>query len=343
MKLSSLKIYALKLLLFSSVLAYLALDLWLIRGPVWKALHPPAENAGNASSIEAEVYGEKISEQQLDRYEAEQNWLSGRPLDDHSKRSSARLRLVKETVLHLRIRYNDKNLPDRRKETEEELGKLESRADNSEIFEQWLKSQNYTRKAYADKIASRLRGLSLLERAVEPFCHVSDDEVSAYYEKVKSELIRPAMRPVRHIFLSTLHKDPEEVRQQADLLMNRLREGEDFAELAKQHSQDEQTASFGGDLGILQDDDRRLLPELPLFGQHAVPPNRPVLAASKWGWHILLAGPITPSRPLTKEESEKTIRTALQSARREIAVEAFFDAALNEGLKQKKIKFHVKP
>jgi hypothetical protein len=84
------------------------------------------------------------------------------------------------------------------------------------------------------------------------------------------------------------------------------------------------------------------LPELPLFGDAALPAGTPTLARSKWGWHIILAGPVTPAYTPSLEECRESIRTAIISAQRELGVNAFFDTLIKEGFQQKRIKIHVK-
>jgi hypothetical protein len=95
-------------------------------------------------------------------------------------------------------------------------------------------------------------------------------------------------------------------------------------------------------LGIIEDTTGRPLPELPLFGENAIPANTPVAVHSKWGWHILLAGEITPVGIRSFEECRESIRTAIISTRREQAVNAWFKGAVKEGFIKKRIRTHVK-
>lgn len=53
----------------------------------------------------------------------------------------------------------------------------------------------------------------------------------------------------RHILLQGSQENPEEANQMADSLMNLLNNGANFADLARQHSQDQGSAVNGGDLG----------------------------------------------------------------------------------------------
>lgn len=340
-RLSPFRLHALKLALFSTVLAYLAADLLGFHGPVWYTLHK-GDEPPQKEGLVAEVYGEAITEEQLLRHQAEQNWLSGRPLTDDSRRASMLVEMLRESLLRLRTRYNDQNLPDCSRQAEEEVARLASRARSDIDFLTTLASQGYTRETFTQKVQARLMQTAQLERAISPFCQASDEDVEQHYRELLTQLTQPASRPLRHIFLPTLDREEQEGRQEASLLLERLRAGEDFATLARQHSQDERSAPRGGELGVIYDTPHRPLPELPLFGEGAIPSHQPVLAQSRWGWHILLAGDISPERPLQLEECRESLRTALISAQRELAARSYFREGLREGFQQHRIKTHVK-
>lgn len=340
MKLSSLNIFAIKLALFSSALLYMAVDLLWWHGPVWKAMYREGGALAGSPEPVAAVYGEEISAGQLARYEAEQDLLAGRTAPEAQRRASMLMDLVRASLLRLRTRYNDKNLPSFHDEAQEEVARLASRALDEEHFAAALASQGYTREQFTAKLETRLRSLALLERSIAPLVQVEEEEISRVFQQLQQEMRQPASREVRHIFLATLDRNPAEVRAAAEQLLARLQAGEDFATLAKAHSEDEHSAPQGGSLGVIADDSSFALPELPLFGEGAIAAGAPVLAQSRWGWHILLAGEISPARPLTVEEVRESIRTALLSTRREQAIRAYFEAGIREGFSKKRIQIH---
>ncbi len=79
-------------------------------------------------------------------------------------------------------------------------------------------------------------------------------QVQKYYDEHKSEFTRPEQVTLREIFVSTEGKPESEMpalRKKADDLLQRVKNGEDFGELAK-HFSDGSTAKQGGDLGKFQ-------------------------------------------------------------------------------------------
>ncbi len=330
----------LKLALFTPALVYFAVDLWLLQGPVWQFMHAEKEEKQvDVSTLAAQVQGESITRAQLARYEAELDLLAGRAAPEAARRPLYLMEMVRHSLLRNRARYNDKNLPPCRDEAEAEVARLASRYASEAEFEAALASQGYTKASFTNRVEARLREAALLERALAPHIEPTEAEVAAAYQNMQAELCLPERRAVKHIFLATLHKDTEAVRSEAQALLDRLNAGEaDFATLARKHSEDERSAPLGGALGVLQNNDKTPLPELPLFGNAAIPAGVPTLAQSKWGWHILLAGDIEPARTPTLEECRASLVSALRSARREAALRHYLESDVCQN--RKHIIFH---
>ena len=334
MKWTSAKIYVFKSAIIGTALLYMVLDLWVLRGPMYGFLHKDKQ----AAEAAALVYGERISHGQLARHKAEQEAISGR-----EKTSIAMMMdLVRSSLLRLRTRYNDNQLPHDRAAAEKAVSALASRAGSDAVFEQQLASQGYTRRQFTDKVEARLMELALLDRNLAPHTQVDNAAIMAHYKQIKDELTIPASRPVKHIFISTLNRSSDDARRVAEMAIERLNAGDDFAEIAAEISEDAATASRGGNLGVVHDDALLPLPKLNLFGDAALPAGIPSLVQSKWGWHVILPGPITPAYTPSLDECRETIRTAIISAQRELGVNAFFDTLIKEGFQQKRIKIHVK-
>ena len=338
-KVTPFRIFSLKLAFFSAVLAYLAVDLLVWHGPVWGALHSRRANALSQDAV-AKVYGELVSCEALERLEQEQNWLRGRTETPKEEQAAMLMELVRRTLLGIRTRYNDKNLPDYTEEARTELSRLESRAVSAQEFDSWLASQGYTRQSFEQRLAMAMKSAALLERAAEQHCAVSDADVDKHYELLRGQLSIPAHRQVKQIFLATLEKNPQAVETHARNLLTQAQKGEDFARLARNNSEDDATAANGGDLGEVYDTPDRTLPELPLFGEQALPAGKLALVQSRWGWHILLPGEITPARVPGAGECRESLKTAIRSAQRELAVQAYYEAAIREAFSNEHLQIY---
>ena len=331
---TSARAYVIKAAIIGATLLYMIVDLWILNGPLYGFLHKDKQ-AADAAVV---VYGERISHAQLARHKAEQEAISGR------KKAviSMAMDMVRSSLLRMRTRYNDNQLKHDRAAAEKMVADLASRAGSDAKFEQQLASQGYTRQQFTDKVEARLMELALLDRNVEALSQVEEDAITAHYKQLEDELTIPASRPVKHIFVAGLNRSADDARRAAELVLTRLNAGEEFAELAREISEDTNTAGSGGNLGTVYDDALLPLPELKLFGDDAIPADTPTLVQSKWGWHIIEAGPITPAYTPSLDECRETLRTAIISAQRELGVNGFFDTLIKEAHKKQRIQINVK-
>lgn len=331
---TSARIYVIKAAIISLTLGYMCIDLWWLRGPMYNFLHKEKQKV----EADAVVFGERITPAQVERHKAEMEALSGRP----KPRTTVVMDLVRGSLLRLFTRYNDTLIPHDRAAAEQHVAQLSSRVGSDAAFAQQLISQGYTRQQFTDKLEARQRELAHLDRVLKPLTEVNDAAIETHYQQIKEELTIPANRPVKHIFIASLHRNEADTRQTAERIKSRLEAGEDFARLAAELSEDPRTAPHGGDLGTVYDDGHLPLPELNLFGDAALPADRPVLVRSKWGWHIIQAGPVTPARTPSLPECRETLRTAIISAQRELGTNRYFDISLKESFQEKRIQIHVK-
>jgi len=94
----------------------------------------------------------------------------------------------------------------------------------------------------------RLRFLLVDQTAIFDSLPLTDDEVRQYYDANLSQYQTPGQVRASHILLR-IEGDDEAVAARAAELAAEARGGADFAELAREHSQDEANADNGGDLG----------------------------------------------------------------------------------------------
>ncbi len=344
---SPLQQYAVKLYVFAAILAYVAGDLYVWDGWIARqferrldALRVPP---GDTSPVRVEVFGEGITENQLARRSAEMAQAAGLAPDSEAmkrREPTVRMDLIKATLLRIKARYNDRDLPSTEADAEREAARLASRFPSAAIAEAALRSQGYRPETWVDKIATRMKEEFLLRRAIARSLDVSDDDAATYIQVLREEMEIPASRECRHIFYSTLDRDPTAVERDARATLAQLAAGADFAELARIESEDERSAPQGGLLGKLYDTPRRPLAELPVFDLARLPVDTPTLLSSRWGWHIVKAGPIEPARLPTDEECRESFRTAVLSAQAELAVRTYFDTLVRQGFFKKTIKNH---
>ncbi|MCA1766489.1 MAG: peptidylprolyl isomerase [Desulfobulbaceae bacterium] len=83
---------------------------------------------------------------------------------------------------------------------------------------------------------------------------IPEESIASYFQENRDDYVVPEQRRARHILIMSGEGDSQEEisvkRQKAEELLERAREGADFAELAREESDDLGSASRGGDLGF---------------------------------------------------------------------------------------------
>jgi len=215
--------------------------------------------------------------------------------------------------------------------------------------EEWQQQLN-DRKLSAEELKSQLRrDLSvqkLLNRETSAKISISDKDIADFYEANKAGFNRA--EPQLHLaqILVTPKNDPDLRNLKADNaldekqakrkitgLQSRLKQGEDFAELAQNYSEDGESAPAGGDLGFIPEsslekanaDLRRAILALS-SGQVTAPIETPE------GYRIikLIAREPAGQRDLTDPNVQQTIRDTLMTRKDQLLRAAFYEVARNE-------------
>ena len=154
----------------------------------------------------------------------------------------------------------------------------------------------------------QLRFLLVDESEIFDSLTVTDDEVRQYYDTNISQYQTPGQVRANHILLRVDDEDTdEEVAGRAAELATQARGGADFAELVREHSDDEGTIENGGDLGLFGRG--RMVPEFEAaaFEMNEGDISDPV--KSSFGYHVI---------QVTEKQEEltqpfETVQTAIQN------------------------------
>lgn len=189
---------------------------------------------------------------------------------------------------------------------------------DEKAFEDALKEQNLT----LDQLMQNLRDRELLNRSAEAATKdvtVSDEEIAAYYEEHKAEFVSPESRTARHILFvpgdgadtQAEHTDAEweAARAEAEAARQRLVNGDDFATLARELSEDPGSKEQGGDLGKVERG--VMVPEFEdsVFSLGAGELSQPV--RTQYGYHLIKVESVNEAKQLTLEEATAQIEAQL--------------------------------
>ena len=119
-------------------------------------------------------------------------------------------------------------------------------------LEKAVTGQGINWEDFKSNIRNRLLTQEVIRREVGSHITIGHDEEMKYYEEHKAEFVRPEQVALRAIEIKTEGKKESEIpelKAKAEKLLQRVKDGEDFGELAKRFS-DGSTAQQGGFLGV---------------------------------------------------------------------------------------------
>jgi foldase protein PrsA len=196
------------------------------------------------------------------------------------------------------------------KEVDAQITDIKKQIGGEKKFEDQLKQSSLT----LDRLKGQIRAKLIQDKIygkVTADVAVTDKDVSAYYELHKVDQYgTPESRTVRHILVD------KEAR--ANDLYDQLRNGADFATLAKKYSKDTGSAAQGGKLTVAKGQ------TVPEFDKLAFSLKKGELATpvhSQYGWHVIQAlSGVKPARtkPLAKVRDE--IKAQLLSTKKDDAM-----------------------
>ncbi len=172
-----------------------------------------------------------------------------------------------------------------------------------------LKQQGLTEDQVLKDIRAQLIQEGILKKVTDDV-KVTDQEIEEHYKKNKAQYGTPESRDIRHILVST--------KKEADDLYAQLKDGGDFAALAKKHSKDPGSKAQGGKLTISKgqtvepfDKTAFLLPKDSI--------SRPV--KTQYGFHIIQPlSAVRPAKTQALKDVKESIRAQLLQEKRNEAM-----------------------
>ncbi len=136
---------------------------------------------------------------------------------------------------------------------------------------------------------------------------VSDQDALSYYEDNKQRFEKPAQRQASHILIN----DDDQAQETLKDIQQRLDQGDSFADLAKEYSQDPGSAEQGGDLGLVSPGDMVEEFDDALFSMEEGQISEPV--KTQFGYHLIKLDEIKDARIPPYEEVKSDIIQELQA------------------------------
>ncbi|SEN29364.1 peptidylprolyl isomerase [Paenibacillus sp. OV219] len=183
------------------------------------------------------------------------------------------------------------------KEVDAEIAKIKKQFPTDADFEAALQQAGMSLDDLKAQTPMQLR----ISKLVEPQVKVTDDDVKKYFDENKATFDEPEQVKASHILVAT--------KEEADAIEKQLKDGGDFAAIAKEKSTDPGSKDAGGDLGYFSAD--KMDPDFAkvAFELKAGETSAPV--KTQFGYHIIKVFDHKAGKQATLDEKKADIKDTL--------------------------------
>ncbi len=215
-----------------------------------------------------------------------------------------------------------------------------------EEFQRQLQSRKMTVEDLKAQLRRDLSVQKLFNKEITSHINIGDSDITGFYNANRASfnlmepqihmaqiLVTPAVNPEVRNLKNDKAQNEEQAMKKIQSLMMRIRQGEDFAQLAQNYSEDPASAQNGGDLGFIAESALdRASPELRK-AVLAIPPGQVSnIIKTQEGYRILkvIAREPAGQRELNDPRVQQTIRETLQNRKDQLLRAAYVEVARND-------------
>ena len=210
-----------------------------------------------------------------------------------------------------------------------------------QYLQAWLAQEVLYRQALEEELAEKPEAKKLIDHLsrgalsqlqmnneLASKINITETDVQTYYTANKDKFIDPAKASISHILL--------EDQQKAKEVIDRIKDGEDFGELAKQLSKDENTKENGGKIET-QTQEGSYIAGIGAYEEL----NKKIFAAgpakvldepfeTEKGWEIVKVETITPERQKTLDEVSQQVISMLANQKRQDVQSSYIEQMMDK-------------
>jgi peptidyl-prolyl cis-trans isomerase SurA len=293
------------------------------------------QSGSHDANVVATVNGKKLYRADMDRYYKQQ--LAGAASQpEGAQAESLQLSIVKSMIGEAIVlqRAEKLGLLASDEEVESKINEFKAPSTEEE-FQRKLKEKDLTLEGLKQEVRRSLTIDKVYNKEINSKINVTDADIATYYNQHKAEfnLIEPvyhlaritvsaAPNPQLHNLKNDKAQNDAQAKAKIQQILSRLQNGDDFASLASNYSEDSEASSNGGDLGFV--------PESSIKGMD--PAIRDVISK-------LQPGQISPVIPLTDPSTHRVAGYAIVKL---IAKEPAGQRDLNDPRVQQSIRDQIR-
>lgn len=329
------KAFPIKMAIYTLVIAYLWLDLFVFYGPLSrrvKNVNPrSAENVAYAKEhgVAARVFYQPIYLTQVDYALEEKFWRQGKGREMLEGMSAAALsfhrgavlqELIDDHLFRVKVLYNHKDFPVSEADIDAAVARFAGRFQHKAELLQAVKAQGWADEVeLRSRLAARIQRERYLNSIIK--AEVTEADARTWFEENGETIALPKRRKLRHVFLAVTDHEPEAGKKLIAEIAKGIRSGAGtFEEAVETFSNDPASKPKGGHLGWVSE---ARLPEGIRETVFALPEKTPTVMTTHLGWHLMEVLEAAPSQARTFEDAREEIVAALEATRREYGLRRY--------------------
>lgn len=184
-----------------------------------------------------------------------------------------------------------------KEEIDEEFEVFVENAGGEDAFNAAMEQSGITEKVFKEDIKQYLS----IRKLMEPRIKITDEEIEAYFEENKAAFGTAEEVEASHILV--------EDEKLAKEIAEKLKDGGDFAELAKEHSEDPGSAENGGEVGFFPRG--QMMPEFEEAAFSMKVDTISDLVKTDYGYHIIHVTDKKEAKEASLKDSKEEIKDKL--------------------------------
>lgn len=215
-----------------------------------------------------------------------------------------------------------------------------------EEFQRQLQSRSLTPDELKSQLRRELSIDKLFNKEVKNGIVISEKDIAEFYNanRASFNLAEPRIHMAQIVVTNNpdpsvrnLRNDkaqnPDQARQKVQMILDRLRQGQDFGQLAQNYSEDPNTAPNGGDLGFVAETAlEKASPDLRklISGMQPGQVSQPISTGQGFQVFKVIAKEPAGQRELSDPRVQNNIRELLMNRKEQLQRTAYYEVARNE-------------
>jgi peptidyl-prolyl cis-trans isomerase C len=278
----------------------------------WAVQSQPA--GGSGADVAAKVNGVPITTQELNRsFQAQVQVPYAMVQEDPRAKEVLRQildNLIDRELLLQQAKSLKMAVP--AQQVDAQMQQLLKRFPSQEAFEQALTAQNLNLDAVKKDVERQMLRQQLVKKEILDKVNVSPGDVQTFYDKNKDKYVEEEQVRARHILIKVPPEaspaDDTKLKGKADDALKRAKQGEDFAVLATELS-DDSSKGNGGDLGFFPRG--RMVAPFEEVAFALQPGQMSEVVRTQFGYHIIKVEEHKTGRALPFDEAKSQVKEDL--------------------------------